>query len=120
MLVQIRDRVALSSLSIVSLRSYLNSRGWSNEGPWGKRPATIYTKEHSGQNWEILVPIRDTIADYAERMAEAVSILASVEERSQLNVFYDLMRGQFRYHTHASRSMGWQRSLYRCAKAQAC
>ncbi len=91
MLVQIRDRAALSSLSIVSLRSYLNSRGWENEGPWGQRPATIYAKAHSGQNWEILVPVRDTIADYAESMAEAVSILASVEERSQLNVFYDLM-----------------------------
>ena len=90
MLVQIRDRAALSSLSIVSLRSYLNSCGWNNEGPWGKRPATIYTKEHGGRSWEILVPARDTIADYAESMAEAVSILASVEERSQLNVFYDL------------------------------
>ena len=90
MLVQIRDRAALSSLSIVSLRSYLNSRGWSNNGPWGKRPATIYAKEHGGRTWEILAPTRDTIADYAESMAEAVSILASVEERSQLDVFYDL------------------------------
>ena len=91
MLVQIRDRAALSSLSVVSLRSYLNSRGWNNEGPWGKRPATIHTKEYGGRSWEVLVPVRDTIADYAESIAEAVSILASVEERSQLDVFYDLM-----------------------------
>ena len=91
MLVQIRDRAALSSLSIMSLRSYLNSHGWKKEGPWGKRPATIYTKEHGGRRWEVLVPVRDTIADYAESMAEAVSVLASVEERSQLDVFYDLM-----------------------------
>ena len=91
MLVQIRDRAALSSLSVVSLRFYLNSHGWNNEGPWGKRPATIYTKEHGGRSWEVLVPARDTIADYAENMAEAISILAIVEERSQLDVFYDLM-----------------------------
>ena len=90
MMVQIRDRTALSSLSIVSLRSYLESRGWSNQGPWGIRPAAIYVKEHGGRNWEILAPTRDTVADYAEAMAECVAVLAVVEERSQIDVFYDL------------------------------
>ena len=91
MLIQIRDRAALSSLSIMNLRSYLNSRGWSNKGPCGSRPATIYAIEHGGRNWEILVPTRDTIADYVESMAESVEVLAKVEERSQLDVFYDLL-----------------------------
>ncbi len=90
MLVQIRDRAALSSLSIVSLRSYLKSHGWRDEGAFGKRPAAIYTKEHGGRSWEMLVPSRNTIADYAESMAESVAILADVEERSQLDVFRDL------------------------------
>ena len=90
MIVQIRDRAALSSLSIVNLRSYLASRGWSNEGPWGSRPATIYAKEHGGRNCEILVPTRDTVADFAESMAESVAVLAEVEERSQLDIYYDL------------------------------
>ena len=90
MLVQIQDRAALSSLSIVGLRSYLDSHGWSNEGAWGSRPATIHAIEHNGRSWEVLVPTRDTIADYAESMAEAVAVLAAVEERSQLEVFYDL------------------------------
>lgn len=36
MLVQIRDQVALSSLSIVNLRAYLTARGWNKEGPWGE------------------------------------------------------------------------------------
>ena len=90
MIVQIRDRAALASLSIISLRSYLDSTGWNNEGPWGQRPATVYSKEHGGRTWEILAPTKDTIADYAEAMAESVSILAEVEERSQLDVFHDL------------------------------
>ena len=90
MLVQIQDRAALSSLSIVGLRSYLNSHEWHNKGAWGRRPATVYALEHGGRNWEILVSTRDTIADYAESMAEAVTVLATVEERSQLDVFYDL------------------------------
>ena len=90
MLVQIQDHAALSSLSIVSLRVYLNSREWNDEGPWGKRPARIYVKEHDGRSWEILVPTKDTLADYAESMAESIAILAAVEERSQLEVFDDL------------------------------
>ena len=90
MKVQIRDREALSSLSVDNLPYYLISRGWNDEGPWGNRPATIYTKEHGGRNWEILVPSRDTLGDHVERMAEIIAILAEVEERSQLDVFYDL------------------------------
>ena len=90
MLVQIRDRAALSSLSLLSLRAYLHSHGWNNAGNWGERPATIYAKEHGGRTWEIIVPHRDTIGGYAEGMAEAVAVLSAVEERSQLDVFYDL------------------------------
>ena len=39
----------------------------------------------------MIVPIRDTLADYAESMAESVAVLATVEERSQLDVFQDLI-----------------------------
>ena len=90
MLVQIRDREALSSLSLLSLRSYLNSRGWIDDGPWGGGRAVRYVKEHAGQTWDILVPVRDTAVGYAEGMAQAVKVLSEVEERSQLDVFYDL------------------------------
>ena len=89
MKVEIRDREALSSLSLLSLRTYLKSRGWVDEGEWGKR-ATIYSTEHEGKRWEYLCPLRDTVVDYAECMAEAVEILAKVEERSELDVFHDL------------------------------
>ena len=90
MIVQIRDRDALSSISIVCLRAYLNSRGWTDAGIWGERPITVFAKEHEGRPWEILVPHRDTIGGYAENMAESVAVLAAVEERSELDVFYDL------------------------------
>lgn len=90
MLAQIRDRKALERLPIVNLRSYLSSHGWTNAGPWGERPATIYSKDSGGTIWEVLVPTRDTVADYAESMAESISVLAEYEERSQLDVFQDL------------------------------
>ena len=90
MIVQIRDRDALSSISIVSLRAYLNSRGWTDTGTWGERPITVFAREQEGRTWEVLVPHRDTIGGYAENMAECVAVLAAVEERSELDVFYDL------------------------------
>ena len=92
MKVQIRDREALSSLTTLNLRAYLKSQGWADAGQWGER-ATIHVKEYAGRDWEILVPLRDTVADYAESMAETVEILATVEERSQLDVFDDLAAG---------------------------
>ncbi len=91
MLVQIRDRAALSSLSSTSLRHYLKNHGWKDAGRWGKR-ATIHTKKYGGRNWEILIPISDAVADYAESMAESIAILSTVEERSQLDVFYDILK----------------------------
>ena len=90
MLVQIQDQTALSALSIVSLRAYLKSRNWADGGAWGERPVTVFAKEHEGKTWEILVPHRDTIGGYTENMAETVAVLSAVEERSQLDVFYDL------------------------------
>ena len=91
MLVQIRDRAALSSLPSSNLRQYLKTHGWKDAGQWGKR-ATIHTKKYGRRNWEILIPISDTVADYAERMAESIATLATVEERSQLDVFYDIAK----------------------------
>ena len=90
MLVQIQDQAALASLPIVNLRAYLHSRGWRNEGPWGTRPATIYVKEYAGRDWDILLPLRDTVADYAESMARSIAVLATVEGRSQLDLFLDV------------------------------
>ncbi len=89
MLVQIRDRKALSSLSLSALRAYLGVRGWKDEGLWGSRPASIFTAGDEA-NMEVLVPTRDTVADYAEAMAEAVAVLALHEDRSQIEVFHDL------------------------------
>ena len=91
MKVQIRDRDALTSLPVMNLRAYLNSHEWTDIGNWGKRPITVFAKEDDGRTWEILVPHTDTIGGYAENMAESVAILATVEDRSQLDVFHDLM-----------------------------
>ena len=89
MKVDIRDVGALSALSLSALRAYLHMQGWREGERWGNR-ATIFTKEADGRNWEVLVPLHDTIGGYAAGMAEAIATMAVVEERSQLDVFADL------------------------------
>ena len=89
MKVQIRDKEALESLTTTTLRTYLKLQGWTDVRRWGKR-AEIHSKESSGRLWEVAIPLRDDCSDYAEFMAEAVTALAEAEDRSQLDVFYDL------------------------------
>lgn len=90
MKVEIHDREALGSLSLVSLLSYLKSHEWVDNGPWGMGLANLYLMEHGGRTYHIFVPVQDTLADYAQAMSEAVEAIAVVEERSELDVFYEL------------------------------
>lgn len=87
--VAIRDHAAMSSLTHWGARAYLDSRGWIRQGKKRDR-ATVHVKEHAGRTWEVLIPLDDTAVDYAETMAQCVSVLSAVEERSQLVVFSDL------------------------------
>ena len=89
MRVQIRDKEALGSLTPENLRAYLESQGWGNDRPWGQW-GTILSKEQKGKLWEIVIPLRDEGYGYAEFMGLMVATLADAEERSQLDVFYDL------------------------------
>ena len=86
---KITDKDALEMLEIKRLCSYLYGEEWVNLGIWGKR-ADIFSKKIDGREWELLVPHNDEIADYANVMAEIISILATVEDRSELDVFEDL------------------------------
>ena len=79
----------MSSLTHWGARAYLDSRKWMQQGKKRDR-ATIHVKEHAGRTWEVLIPLDDTAVDYAESMAQCVSVLSVVEERSQLAVFSDL------------------------------
>ena len=89
MKVQIQDKEALDSLTVASLRAYLESHGWSNDRPWGTW-STILSKEERGKTWEVAVPNEAGGLLYAEIVAEIIATLAEVEDRSQLDVFQDL------------------------------
>ena len=88
--VQIRDAAALRRVTPPMLRAYLESRGWSRQQTWRGRIA-VWSVERDGHSREILAPLRESSDAYAMRMSEAVAALSETEERSQLDVYYDLL-----------------------------
>lgn len=90
MSVIIRDREAFSALSHVDMRAYLQSQGWREEGRVGDK-AAVLVREAGSTPWEILLPLREDIGDYLARIAEAVHIIAEVEERPEPSVLSDLI-----------------------------
>lgn len=92
MRVEIRDKAALSTLSLIDVRAYLTSQGWRQAGRYGD-VATIH--ESRTRDFEILLPLHEQLGDYSRRMADVVAILAESEGRSQLGVFNDLIKSGF-------------------------
>lgn len=90
MKVQIEDADALRKVSRTALRAYLQSNGWIHAETWRNR-ILIWSKEYDGRNRDILMPLYEDSGSYATRIYEAVSLLAELEDRSQLDVYYDLM-----------------------------
>lgn len=88
--VQIRDAAALCRVSPIMLRAYLEARGWALTETWRNR-VMVWAKTGHPEARDLLAPLREQSDVYAVRIAEAVALLAEIEERSQLDVYYDLM-----------------------------
>ena len=90
--VHIRDSAALSRITPPLLSRYLEVHGWTREETWRGR-ITVWSTEHIEQRHQVLMPLMELSDAYAVRMSEAVSTLAEIEDRSQLEVYYELIAG---------------------------
>jgi hypothetical protein len=90
--VTIRDKDALTALSWVGLKTYLESKGWKPVDDISDKAVVYQRRVKKTRYWEILVPLRTDLADYAARMGDAVRTLGRVEDRSELDVYEDLRR----------------------------
>ena len=88
--VQIRDSEALRRVSPTILRAYLEARGWVQEETWRNR-ILVWSITQNEQVKEILAPLREQTDAYAVRISETIALLAEIEGRSQLNVYYDVL-----------------------------
>src|SRR3974390_1992809 len=95
MKVEIRDKQALSRLSLVDIRGYLTSSGWTYEGRYGDVASIFVTTDTSGRRHELLLPMREDFRDFADRISDIIFTISMVENREQLSVFYDLIKSGF-------------------------
>ena len=89
MKLQILNEDVVTSVPLWSVESYLKFRGWKHQGYWGGN-AAIHEIHKDGRNWELLVPLRDTVSDYSEVMERLISVVAQVESRVEYEVYVDL------------------------------
>lgn len=98
---RILDFEALQALDIKCIKAYLVSRGWTRVGDY--KVSSIYTLIKPEQKLEpesntitkhnipeVVVPNSNNV-NVRNRIANAISIIALVENRSELSVYYDII-----------------------------
>ena len=88
--VQIKDSEALRIVTPPMLCAYLKAHKWVHEQTWRNR-IMVWSRKQDELTHEVLVPLRQRSDTYAVRVSEAVALLARLDGRSQLDVYYDLI-----------------------------
>lgn len=71
--------------------SYLRATGWYKKAESHGKWSLWYRQDGEGNNFELGVPLSPTLRDFAARMSDALRVLETVEERSQLEIVRDLL-----------------------------
>ena len=88
--VHIRDSAALSRITPPLLSRYLEVHGWTRDETWRGR-IVVWSNVYNEQRHQILVPLMEASDTYAVRISEAISTLAEIEDRSQLEVYCEVL-----------------------------
>jgi len=85
----IQDAKALSVLRPLDIVAYLRSREWQEVQRLER--GALWAKEISHDTFEVLVPLDVTVRDFVNRMADALKSLEEAEQRSQFEIYEDLI-----------------------------
>ena len=88
--VHITDARSLRRVTPVVLNTYLETQGWVRQETWKNR-IVVWSRKFDEMMGELLVPLREQSDAYAVRISETLTLLAELEGRSQLDVYYDLV-----------------------------
>lgn len=92
MKVSIQDYDALQEIGIVALSAYLRGSGWQQTRLIGDRAAIWKQRNVEGEEFEVLVPQKQSLDDYSLRIGQAIHTLSVVEDRSELDTYVDIKR----------------------------
>jgi len=90
MRVSIQDETTLKSLKPLEMAAYLRANGWLPKADYHGNGSLWFFQGDSGTEFDVTVPARRELADYSLRMEEVLGTLATVEQRSQLDVLRDI------------------------------
>ena len=96
--VSVRDYGATEDMLFADVEEYLVESGWDFEGQLGGRQIATYRKGDK----EVLVGRNDSFADRPQVIAQIIGIVAEVEKRSELDVYWDIRAAR-----HGVRSLGF-------------
>ncbi len=85
----IRDTGAIQTLRPLEVAAYLRSKGWSSIR--SETGVSSWQLTHKGEEFELLMPLDGSFRDYALRMGEVLRTLAVAEDRSQTDIYADLL-----------------------------
>jgi hypothetical protein len=89
--VAIQDSATLRAVRPLELAAYLRANGWRQEADIGDGKGSLWLLHRSdGSEYDVTLPAKRDLADYALRMSEVLHTLAKVERRSQLDVLRDI------------------------------
>ena len=91
MKVTVQDVEVFKAIEPQHLRDYLRATGWHEDRPFLDN-ATIWLKQEPARGeFEILLPNKQNLGDYATRIREAIEILEVIENRSQIEILNELI-----------------------------
>lgn len=90
MKVDIRDPEALRAIRSVDAALYLRASGWQQHDLQLGR-ASLWRRMIEGAEFEILLPMDSELRDYELRMGDMLGVLSTTENRSQSQVYNDLL-----------------------------
>jgi hypothetical protein len=90
--VTIRDSQILKTVEPDVLQAHLQETGWHEIGRIYHDAGAIWRlKKDSSNEYEILLPLQQSLGDYAARISDALKILEEVENRSQFDILSELI-----------------------------
>ncbi|MDD1415124.1 hypothetical protein MEN41_10925 [Dolichospermum sp. ST_con] len=91
MKVTVKDKETLQNIDLENLKNYLQIHGWQENKPFLNH-ATIWNKSATPEDFEILLPNKESLGDYTQRIQEIIEILATVENRTNLEILTELLQ----------------------------
>ena len=91
MKVTLQDSQTLATIKLNQLRNYLQTHGWHEDQPFLDNATLWHKPTADAEEFEILLPNRENLGDYAARIREAIQTLENAENRPQSEILSELL-----------------------------